>query len=218
MRLCMLIYVLLAAALDILIRITSIPYWVVSETYIDVVFAALCTVAVLGSAIQSIIIGSFNSKIYGLTTKEVLAEIPDRINISKTLIASFLSIIVGLIFFALGFCSTTTAIAVCIVIIISISSIKIWRLLSNDETQLSVINEIIDSNNLSRVRSGLSPYRTCARRAHQKRAHALQIRRTWALSFPLQPKYAAAVGPLARHASALAYEENPKPVNKPVAD
>lgn len=149
MRLCMLIYVLLAAALDILIRITSIPYWVVSETYIDVVFAALCTVAVLGSAIQSIIIGSFNSKIYGLTTKEVLAEIPDRINISKTLIASFLSIIVGLIFFALGFCSTTTAIAVCIVIIISISSIKIWRLLSNDETQLSVINEIIDSNNLS---------------------------------------------------------------------
>lgn len=146
---CMLIYVILAAAFDIIIRITSIPYWVVSDTYIDVVFAALCTVAVLGSAIQSIIIGSFNSKICGLTIKEILAQIPDRINIAKTVIVSFLSILVGLIFFALGFCSATTAIAVCIVIIIAISSIQIWRLLSNDETQLGVINEIIDSNKQS---------------------------------------------------------------------
>lgn len=145
----MLIYVIMAIAIDILIRITSIPYWIVSETYIDVIFAALCTVAVLGSAIQSIIIGSFNSKIYGLTLKEILAQIPDRINIPKTVIIAFFSILAGLVFFAFDLCSATTAIAVCIIIIIANSSMQIWQLLSDDETQRSVLSEIIDSNNLS---------------------------------------------------------------------
>ena len=147
MYICMLIFVLLATAFDVLIRIASIPYLIVSETYIDVVFAALCTVAVLGSAIQSIIIGSFNSKIYGLTLREVLVEIPDRISISETVIISFLSIIIGLVFFAFDLCSATTATAVCTVVFIAISSIQIWRLLSSEETQLRVLNEIIDSKN-----------------------------------------------------------------------
>ena len=148
-RICMIVFVILSVALDILIRKGLIPYWIVSDTYIDVIFATLCTVAVLGSAIQSIIIGSFNNKIYGLTLKEILAEISNRISILRTVIESFLSIIVGLLFFAMGFCSTITAITVCIVIFIAISSIRVWQLLSNEDTQLSVLNEIIDSNNQS---------------------------------------------------------------------
>ena len=112
-------YVVFALADDILIRTTSIPYWSVSETYAEVVFSSLCTVAVLGSAIQSIVIGSFSSKIYGLTLKELLAGPQKRINIIKTLVVSFISIAIGLVLLALDFCTTITAVAICILLIIA---------------------------------------------------------------------------------------------------
>ena len=142
-------YVVFALADDILIRTTSIPYWSVSETYAEVVFSSLCTVAVLGSAIQSIVIGSFSSKIYGLTLKELLAGPQKRINIIKTLVVSFISIAIGLVLLALDFCTTITAVAICILLIIAKSSIEIWHLLSNDDVQKEYLYELIKSGRYS---------------------------------------------------------------------
>ena len=145
----MIVIILVTVVCDIHIRTASMPSLIVSDTYLDGVFAALCTVAVLGSAIQSIIIGSFNSKIHGLTVKEILAEIPNRINIARTVILSFVSIFVGLVFYTLNFCSVTTAVAICLIYIIAESSFQIWRLLSNQAVQKSVINDIIESSDRS---------------------------------------------------------------------
>lgn len=142
-------YIVFAIADDILIRTMSIPYWLVSETYAEVVFASLCTVAVLGSAIQSIVIGSFSSKIYGLTLKELLARRQKRINIIKTLVLAFLSIAIGLLLMALDFCTTITALTSYVLLIIAKSSIEIWRLLSNDDVQKEYIYEILNSGRYS---------------------------------------------------------------------
>ena len=146
---CMIVIVLAAVVYDILIRAASIWHLRVSDTYIDSVFAALCTVAVLGSAIQSIIVGSFNSKIHGLTVKEIVAEIPNRINIARTVILSFVSIFAGLVFYTFNLCCATTAVAICLIIIIAESSLRIWKLLSNQAEQKSVLNEIIESSDYS---------------------------------------------------------------------
>lgn len=141
----MIFYLILSVASDIIIRITDIPYFVVSDIYIGVVFAAICTVATLGSAIQSIVIGSFSSKIYGLTVKEVLAAKATKIDIVKVVEFSFAGILVGLFFFAKNCCTTVTAIAVCVICIIAKSSIQIWKLLSDDKRKKYALTEILKS-------------------------------------------------------------------------
>lgn len=145
----LLVYIVLAILDDLFISPSGKVYLTVSDTYIDVVFASLCTIAVLGNAILSIVIGSFSNKIYGLTVKEILAALPQKGGIVQTVILSFCAIIAGIPAYAFGFCTTVTALAVSLTCLLALSSWRLWSLLSNDEYQDNVLKQIMISDQFS---------------------------------------------------------------------
>ncbi len=128
---------------DIMIRCTSIPYWHVSNDYIGIVFGGLCTVAALGSAIQSIVIGDYSNKILGFSVRELANFGTNKIRIRRTVCLSLSSVVIAIPALALNFCSTVSMITVIVVAYMAYSSVQVWQLLSDVEYEKDLVkNEV----------------------------------------------------------------------------
>lgn len=134
---------------DILVRRTYTPYIIVSGDFIGVMFSALCTVAVLGSAFLSIVISIYSSNTYGFTLKEILNFQASPLKVSKTVTASMLTIIFAIPAFAFSLHSTITSLTIIVTVFNIIRSTQIWRIASDDEYVKVLINQqigIIEDN------------------------------------------------------------------------
>ena len=104
--------IFISVLFDILIRTTEMPYFVVADNFIGVIFSALCTIAVLGTAILSIAVGAFSEKTYGFRLKEILAIPKCPLKLLRIILQSFAAVILAIVFFAVGFCTTVTTITI----------------------------------------------------------------------------------------------------------
>ena len=131
---CIIMVALLIAAIvwDACEALPRIP---VDESYLGLVFAALCTVAVLGTAMQSVIVGAFQHKILGFTVRELLRLFPEQLDLMRTVFFAFAAIVLAMVFLAAQFYTAMTALTVCVVLLIGKSSLKVWLLLSDPDEE-----------------------------------------------------------------------------------
>ena len=115
-----------------------LPRFLVDESYLGQVFAALCTVAVLGTAMQSVIVGAFQHKILGFTVRELLQYLPSQFNLKRTVSLSFLAILLAMIFLAVECFTAMTVLTVYVVLLIGNSSLSIWKLLADSDEKTLV--------------------------------------------------------------------------------
>ena len=132
--------VVLGTIIDMLIKESKIQFLEVVDAYSQETFAALCTIAALGSGILSVIIGSLNGhKLYGYSLKDILKMVSKQFSI-KFLIAFPLVLIVPAMFFmSIDYCTALTFLMVVVVAIIIYSSYIVWKLVSDDEYVKDII-------------------------------------------------------------------------------
>lgn len=132
--------VVLGAIIDLLIKESKIQFLEIVDAYSQETFAALCTIAALGSGILSVIIGSLNEhKLYGYSLKDILKMVSKQFSI-KFLIAFPLVLIVPAMFFmSIDYCTALTFLMVVVVVIIIYSSYIVWKLVSDDEYVKDII-------------------------------------------------------------------------------
>lgn len=122
----------------------------VTSDYINEVFSATCTVAVLGNAVLSILFGASDKVIRGVPFQDILHHSKMGSEQRYTIIATTLSIIVSAMVYAWGLINTLTLILFMDATLIISSSIDLWKLMTSKETQLRVINEILLENTHAR--------------------------------------------------------------------
>lgn len=119
----------------------------VDNSFGDEVFAAICTVATLGSAIQALIIGCFNNKILGLSIRDIIKLPNCKVRIPELLIVAMAGIGLGILALSLQLYNTLSYILVAIIYVISLSSIEIWKLLSDDTEVQKLISSACNTGN-----------------------------------------------------------------------
>lgn len=139
------VYLLFAIVCDIVFHNTGIGI-IAQVSYPTAVLDALCTVAALGNAILSIIIGAFSNKIYGFTVRELISNNPNSFSVPSVVISSLFAVVLGIVSLSFDLCATITALAICVVGIIAITSAQLWLLLSNTEYQKEILNNIIKAD------------------------------------------------------------------------
>ncbi len=123
----------------------NLPYIHVSNDYIGMIFGGLCSVATLGSALQSIIIGAHSNKILGFPVREVINFSAEKFNVRHTVCFSLLAVIIAIPALALNFCSTVTIITVIVLVHMTYSGVHIWKLLSDSNYENTVVNIEIET-------------------------------------------------------------------------
>lgn len=148
-RIVLLIAILVVfVCVDVCIKSGALQNYIcVPAEYCGVLFAAICTVSTLGSAVLSISVSSFDAKIYGFSVKEIINESSNSINVINTVVISLASIIIGLFAYAMGLPSTCTSILIYIIGLISFESIRTWRLLTSERYADKIIAAIRKSYN-----------------------------------------------------------------------
>ena len=148
--------IVIGVIIDFLIEKSKIPFLEIIDEYSQETFAALCTIAALGSGILSVIIGSLNDhKLYGYSLKDILKMAPKQFSI-KFLIAFPLVLIVPAMFFmSIDYCTALTFLMVVVVAIIIYSSYIVWKLVSDDKYVKNIIIKYVFNKSESTVYKGL---------------------------------------------------------------
>ena len=133
----------LGILLDAVVMVTEKALVYVSEDYLNEVFGATCTVAVLGNAMLSLLFGSSEKMIRGVPFQDILHSTKFGSNQLMTIIATTISIPCAVCVYAFGFYTTLTIIICMDAFVILLSSLNLWKLLSSEEAQKKVINEMI---------------------------------------------------------------------------
>lgn len=131
--------------LDAIVKCTGFAFVYVSDDYINETFGATCTVAVLGNAILSLLVGASEREIKGIPFQDIMQLTKFGSDQRITIVATTFSIILAIVAYSLDLCTTVTFVAWLDAILIISSSIDLWEILSNEEKQLEIINEIIDN-------------------------------------------------------------------------
>lgn len=139
------VYLFFAIVCDIVFHNTGIGI-IVQASYPTAVLDALCTIAALGNAILSIIIGAFSNKIYGFTVRELISNNPKSFSVPSVVISSLFAVVLGIVSLSFDLCATITALAICVVGIIAITSAQLWLLLSNTKYQKEIMDNIIKAD------------------------------------------------------------------------
>lgn len=120
--------------IDLLIYKNKIPFFPTIDAYSQETFAALCTIAALGSGILSVIIGSLNEhKSYGYSLKDVLKMTSEQFNIKFLIAFPLILIVPAMLFMSLNFCTAITLLTIIVIATIIYSSYIVWKLVSDDE-------------------------------------------------------------------------------------
>ena len=142
-------FVALAFIYDIFIHMHDVPFIKVADSYCSIMLTVLCTVAVLGNAILSIVISTFSNKIYGFSIKELVTNLPFEIDIEKTTQVSFVCIIIAIVFFALNFATAISVITVLVITLIGNTDRLLWKLLTNSHYGEEIIKRKVNLGNVA---------------------------------------------------------------------
>lgn len=153
MVLVLLIALILGVLLDIATRILEESLIYVDENYLGSVFGAVCTVAVLGNAILSIIIGASEQKIMGISFQSVLRKTLFGRNMFYSITVTLITIILAALAYAHEWYTTITFLLASLVTTIVLTSVEIWRTLSNVDVQRELVFEIIRRSSASECHS-----------------------------------------------------------------
>ena len=129
--------------MDAIVTVTGWYLIGVGEDYSNEVFGAICTVAVLGNAMLSLLFGSFDKLIRGIPIQDILDSSEFGDDQWLTIVTTTASIIVAVYAYAENLCTTLSIIVCADAFLILCSSYDLWRLLSNKKKQSDVVNEII---------------------------------------------------------------------------
>lgn len=118
----------------------------VEKDSISVVFAALCTIASLGSAVLSIVISAFSTRIFGFSIKDILSLSGSKPDISSTVKQSFCIILIAIATYILSLYTTTTFLLITVTLIILQSSVELWYLLVNEEHAATYLVDLLTAS------------------------------------------------------------------------
>lgn len=121
-----------------------------SSDYLNEVFAATCTVAVLGNAILSILFGVYDKKTLGVPFQDVLNHSLVGSEQKFTIEALSASIIFSLLWYVLGCYNLLFSVLIADVFLLVFSCEDLWRFLSDKEMQRKTIIDIINEVDSSR--------------------------------------------------------------------
>lgn len=133
----------LGILLDAIVIVTGKALVYVSEDYLNEVFGATCTVAVLGNAMLSLLFGSSEKVIRGVLFQDILHSTRFGSDQWMTIIATTMSIPYAIFAYAYNLYTTLTIIVCMDAFLILSSSFELWKILSSEEEQKKVISEII---------------------------------------------------------------------------
>lgn len=149
MVLVLLVALIFGVLLDIATIILEDALIYVDENYLSSVFGAVCTVAVLGNAILSIIIGASEQKIMGISFQSVLRKTLFGRNMFYSITVTLITIILAALAYAHEWYTTITFLLASLVTTIVLTSVEIWRTLSNVDVQRELVFEIIGRSSAS---------------------------------------------------------------------
>lgn len=138
---------------DFLTQTYGIAFVYVESSYLGNVFAATCTVAVLGNAILSLLVGAHERKILGIPFQIVLSRTSVGTYLLQAIIVPLLSIIPAIVAFAYELYASLTILLVYNVGMIVSASVVIWSMLSVSRKQEMLIREIIHSSSANECAS-----------------------------------------------------------------
>lgn len=153
MVLVLLVALIFGVLLDIATIILEDALIYVDENYLSSVFGAVCTVAVLGNAILSIIIGASEQKIMGISFQSVLRKTLFGRNMFYSITVTLITIILAALAYAHEWYTTITFFLASLVTTIVLTSVEIWRTLSNVDVQRELVFEIIGRSSASECHS-----------------------------------------------------------------
>lgn len=114
-----------------------------SSDYLNEVFSATCTVAVLGNAILSILFGVYDKKTLGIPFQDVLNHSKIGGEQRFTIEVLTTSIVFAIVWYVLGCYNLLFAVLIQNVFLLLFSCDDLWNFLSDKETQNKTITEII---------------------------------------------------------------------------
>ena len=127
----------------------GLPFFLSSD-YLNEVFAATCTVAVLGNAILSILFGVYDKKTLGIPFQDVLNHSVVGSEQRFTIKALTMSIGFALVWYVLGCFNLLFSVLISDVFLLLFSCEDLWRFLSEKQMQKKTITEIISEVDSSR--------------------------------------------------------------------
>lgn len=131
---------------DIITQTYGIAFIYVEAGYLGDVFAATCTVAVLGNALLSLLIGASDRKIMGISIQTVFSKTCTGGYMLQSIILPLLSIILAIVAFAFECYTSLTILLVYDVAVIIWASMLIWATLSAKRKQELLVSEIINNS------------------------------------------------------------------------
>lgn len=129
--------------LDAIVIVTGKALVYVSDDYINEVFGATCTVAVLGNAMLSLLFGSSDKVIRGVPFQDILHSTDFGKDQWMTVVATTISIPYAVFAYAFDLHTTLTLMVCLDAFLILYSSFALWKIHSNVEEQKKIINELI---------------------------------------------------------------------------
>lgn len=129
--------------LDVFVKVTKIVLIPVGEDYLNEVFGAACSVAVLGNAMLSLLFGSIDKAIHGIPFQDVLKLSGFGDDQRLTIVATTSSIIFAIAAYTWELYTLLTLIVCADAFLILSSSLDIWNIHSDKEKQEKTINEIV---------------------------------------------------------------------------
>lgn len=129
--------------LDAFVVVTGIVLIPVGEDYLNEVFGAACSVAVLGNAMLSLLFGSTDKAIQGIPFQDILNLSTFGDDQRLTIVSTTGFIIFAIAAYTWELYTTLTLIVCADAFLILSSSLDIWKIHSDKEKQEKTLNEII---------------------------------------------------------------------------
>lgn len=129
--------------LDAFVMVTGMVLIPVGEEYLNEVFGAACSVAVLGNAMLSLLFSSTDKAIQGIPFQDILNLSSFGDDQRLTIVSTTGSIIFAIVTYTAELYTTLTLIVCADAFLILASSLDIWEIHSDKEKQEKTLNEII---------------------------------------------------------------------------
>lgn len=136
--------------MDILILNGKIsPFIIVSNNYIDSVFSGNLTFSTLSISLLTIIVGIVDTKIYGLKIREILSFDSAPIKFIPFIVFSMLLTLSSVVALAFELCTLITFIAIISIVYISVTSIVIFKVVTDVNLTKRIVLAEIKTNSIA---------------------------------------------------------------------
>lgn len=120
----------------------SFPF-ILSSDYLNEVFSATCTIAVLGNAILSLLFGVYDKKTLGVPFQDVLNHSMIGDGQKYTIQALTVSVIFAVVWYMCGLYNLLFSVLIQNAFLLLFSCDELWSFLSDKETQRNTITQIV---------------------------------------------------------------------------